>query len=304
MCLAEGLCLRSAVMALLLLLVPAAQVQAESTSSAKPPNILLVVADDLGFTDLGSFGGEIETPNIDTLAKDGVRFSNFHTSVACSPTRSMLLSGTDNHIAGMGNMGELITPTQRGNPGYEGHLNNRVVSLAEVLRDGGYHTYMAGKWHLGHESRHFPHARGFERSFSMLYGGASHWSDMAGLVETQRVAKYVMDDKVLDELPSDFYSSRSYADFLMDAIRQNRGDGKPFLAYLAFTAPYDPIHVPEPWLSKYRGQYNEGYEVLKAKRADGAKRAGLVPERATAPGRHAKVRAWNSLSTAEKAWEA
>ena len=120
-------------------------------ASEKRPNILLVVADDMGWTDLGSFGSNIETPNLDELAKRGVQFTDFHVSVSCSPTRSMLLSGTDNHIAGLGNMGELLTENQLGKPGYEGHLNDRVVSLAEVLRAGGYHTYMAGKWHLGHE---------------------------------------------------------------------------------------------------------------------------------------------------------
>jgi arylsulfatase len=295
--------LRSAVMGLFLLLASAAVVQAESTSNAKPPNILLIMADDMGYTDIGSFGGEIETPNIDTLGKEGVRFSNFHTSVSCSPTRSMLLSGTDNHIAGMGNMVELLTPNQRGKPGYEGHLNNLVVSFAEVLRDGGYHTYMAGKWHLGHKPEHFPHARGFERSFSMLYGGASHWSDMAGLMVKQPVAKYVVNDKVLDKLPRDFYSSRSYADFLIDAIRENRGDGKPFLAYFAPTAAHDPIHVPEPWLSKYRGQYDDGYEALKTRRIAGAKRVGLIPKSAPAPDHHPKTKPWDTLSSEKKALE-
>ena len=122
-----------------------------SYADAKPPNFLLVMADDMGWTDMGSFGSEIETPSLDALAQQGVTFTDFHVSVSCSPTRSMLLSGTDNHIAGLGNMGEMIAPEQRGKPGYEGYLNNRVVSLAEVLRTGGYHTYMAGKWHLGKE---------------------------------------------------------------------------------------------------------------------------------------------------------
>ena len=167
------------------------------------PNILLVVADDLGWTDLGSFGSEIETPNLDTLAERGVKFTDFHTSMSCSPTRSMLLSGTDNHIAGLGNMGEMIAPEQRGKPGYEGHLNNRVASLAEVLRTGGYHTYMAGKWHLGHKPENFPHARGFERSFSMLFGGASYWSDMFGMMAVhEEIAEYVLDDKRLEKLPN------------------------------------------------------------------------------------------------------
>ena len=124
---------------------------AKVDTKAKPqaadnrPNILLVVADDMGWTDLGAFGGEIDTPNLDRLAKQGGMFTDFHVSVACSPTRSMLLSGTDNHVAGLGNMAELLTENQKGKPGYEGHLNDRVVSLAEVLRNGGYHTYLSGK---------------------------------------------------------------------------------------------------------------------------------------------------------------
>jgi arylsulfatase len=271
---------------------------------ATTPNILLIMVDDLGYTDIGSFGGEIETPNIDALARAGVRFSNFHTSVSCSPTRSMLMTGTDNHIAGLGNMGEFVTPEQKGKPGYEGHLNDRVVTLAEVLRDGGYHTYMAGKWHLGEEPEQLPHARGFERSFSMLQGGASHWNDMTGLqTPTQEIAKYSINGKELDELPEDFYSSRSYADFLIKAIREDRADGKPFLAYFAPTAPHDPIHVPEPWLSKYRGQYNDGYKAFKARRIAGAKRVGLIPKGAPSPALHPKTKPWDSLSSEEKAVE-
>jgi arylsulfatase len=267
------------------------------------PNILLVVADDMGWTDIGSFGGEIETPNLDKLADRGVRFTDFHVSVSCSPTLSMLLSGTDNHVAGLGNMGELITPEQRGKPGYEGHLNDRVVSLAEVLRSGGYHTYMAGKWHLGHEPEHFPRARGFERSFALLNGGASHWNDMSGLMEVETPAQYTRDGKRLDELPKDHFSSRSFTDFLIDAIRENRGAGRPFLAYLAFQAPHDPMQVPEPWLSKYRGRYDDGYEALKGQRAAAARQLKLVSEKAEVPGAHPMQRAWSSLSAEEKAIE-
>jgi len=261
---------------------------------SKQPNFLLVMADDMGWTDVGSFGSEIDTPNLDALAQSGVKFSNFYTSVSCSPTRSMLL---------LGNMGELLTPTQRGKPGYEGYLNNRVVSLAEVLQAGGYHTYMAGKWHLGHKPEYYPSARGFERSFSMLNGGASYWSDMTGLVEAEEFVKYVEDDKVLDKLPGEFYATRSFADSLIESIRENRGDGKPFFAYLAFTAPHDPMHVPEPWLSKYRGRYDDGYEVLKAKRAAAAKQKGLIPGDALMPERYHMLKAWNSLSKEQQALE-
>lgn len=268
------------------------------------PNILLVMADDMGWTDIGSFGGEIATPNLDSLAQRGVKFTDFHVSVSCSPTRSMLLSGNDNHVAGLGNMAEGLTENQIGHPGYEGYLNDRVASLAEVLRRGGYHAYMSGKWHLGHKPGTLPFDRGFERSFSMLVGGASHWADMLGILPMDHPAKYSMNGKELDSLPADFYSSRSYADFLMDAIRENRGDGKPFLAYLAFTAVHDPVHVPEPWLSKYRGDYDDGYEALRQRRWEAAKKIGVVGQDAELTGRHPLVKPWNELSDEERALEA
>jgi arylsulfatase len=288
---------------LLLILPMVACSQTEETTKTRP-NILLVMVDDMGWTDIGSFGSEIDTPNIDTLAARGVRFNDFHVSVSCSPTRSMLLSGTDNHIAGLGNMGELLTENQKGQPGYEGHLNDRVISLAEALQTGGYHTYMAGKWHLGHDPGTIPHDRGFERSFALINGGASHWDDMSGLMEVEDPAHYTMDGEALHELPEDHFSSRSFTDFLIDAMRSNEGDGKPFLAYLAFQAPHDPMHVEEPWLSKYRGRYGDGYEVLKAERAAAAKRLGLVPEDAPVPGPHPMEKDWDSLSEDERALEA
>ena len=272
--------------------------------AAQKPNFLLVVADDLGYTDIGSYGSEIETPNLDALAQQGMKFTDFHVSVSCSPTRSMLLSGNDNHVAGLGNMGELLTPNQKGKPGYEGHLNERVASLAEVLRSGGYHTYMAGKWHLGHKKGSLPFDRGFQRSFSMLVGGASHWSDMLGILPSDDPAKYSLNGNFLESLPVNHYSSRSFADYLMEAIRENRGDGKPFLAYLAFQAVHDPVQVPEPWLSKYRGLYDQGYEALKAARWQSAKDIGVVPEKAKLADKHPMIRPWKELSDDDRAIEA
>ena len=276
-----------------------------ASAANKKPNILLIMVDDMGWSDLGSFGSEIETPNLDALAARGTKLTNFHTSVSCSPTRSMLLSGTDNHLAGLGNMGEMLAPNQVGKPGYEGHLNERVISLAEVLKGGGYHTYLAGKWHLGHDPESYPHARGFDQSLSMLFGGASYWSDMFGMMAVhEEVAEYVHNDKLLDELPDDFYATRNYTDFLMDAIRHNRADEKPFFAYLAFTAPHDPVQVPEPWLSQYRGNYDAGYEALKEKRAERARAMALVHAKAAMPPRHPMLPAWDSLDADDKALQA
>ena len=291
-----------------LLLVPllalACCTRAELMPAVTRPNILLVMVDDMGWTDIGRFGSEIETPNIDALAKRGVTFSNFHVSVSCSPTRSMMLTGTDNHIAGLGNMGELLTPNQRGKPGYEGHLNDRVVTLAEVLQRGGYHTYMAGKWHLGREPGKYPGDLGFERDLSLLYGGASHYSDMTGLIEVETPVHYTKNGERLMQLPDDFYSSRSYADFLIASIREQHGDGEPFFAYLAFTSPHDPMHVPEPWRSQYRGRYDDGYEVLKESRSAAARDLGLVPPGAPAVARNPMIEPWASLSDEQRAIEA
>jgi arylsulfatase len=275
----------------------------DSSKVEKSPNILLIMVDDMGWTDIGPYGSEISTPNIDKLAKRGVLFTDFHTSISCSPTRSMLLTGTDNHLAGLGNMGELLAPNQIGQPGYEGHLNNNVVSLAEVLKQAGYQTFMAGKWHLGHDLDNIPGARGFEKSLSLLYGGASHFSDMAGLMVVENPAQYSMNGKKIKELPRDFYSSRSYTDFLISAIRDRNMDTDPFFAYLAFSAPHDPLQVPEPWMSKYRGAYDEGYERLRENRIKNAKTLNLVPEDAKVPRLHPAIKPWDSYSDDEKAYE-
>lgn len=268
------------------------------------PNILLVMADDLGWTDIGPYGGEIDTPNLDALAKSGLLFTDFHVSVSCSPTRAMLMSGNDNHIAGLGTMSEILADNQRGHPGYEGYLNDQVASLPEVLRSAGYHTYMAGKWHLGHTEGRLPFDRGFEQTFTMLVGGASHWSDMLGILPEDDPAKYATNGKLIEKLPRDFYSSRSYADILINAIRSNKDDGQPFLAYLAFTAPHDPVQVPEPWLSKYRGRYDEGYETLRDRRWKGAAERGLIPSDASMAVPVPVVRPWDGLTDAERKTEA
>lgn len=273
----------------------------DKVTREKQPNILLIMVDDMGYTDTQPYGGEISTPAIAKLAKTGIVFTDFHTSVSCSPTRSMLMTGNDNHVVGLGTMKELLAPNQVGKPGYEGHLNDKATSLAEVLKQGGYHTYMAGKWHLGHNKENIPEARGFEKVFSLLNSGASHFSEGFGLVDGDP-GVYTMNGKGIEDLPKDFYSSRSYTDFLINTVRE-REDDKPFFAYLAFSAPHDPLHVPEPWLSKYRGEYDEGYEKLRENRVNNIKELGLIAKEAKVPAMNKTVKPWGSFSIEEKKYE-
>ena len=253
---------------------------ASAADTPRRPNVVIIVADDLGFADMGMFGGEIHTPNLDALAKGGVRFTDFHTGATCSPSRAMLFSGTDNHIAGVGNMDETLAPNQIGMPGYEGHMNHNVVSFVNLLRDGGYHTYMAGKWHLGHEPDLIPRARGFERDFSMMEGEASYFADMTGLSTAQPDATYTEDGRYVTKLPDDFYATEAYVDKMIGYIESNRKDGKPFFAYLAHVAPHAPYHLPNDWLRKYKRKYDMGWDALRKQRLARMKELGIMPSHA------------------------
>ncbi|MBX3584321.1 MAG: arylsulfatase [Rhizobiaceae bacterium] len=262
------------------------------------PNVLLIVADDAGYSDIGSFGGEIQTPSIDALASVGVRFTNFNVSPTCSPTRSMLLSGADNHSAGLGNMAEFTAPNQKGKPGYEGYLSENIAPLPALLRDAGYNTYMAGKWHMGDEPRHYPAARGFIRDLTLIPGGGSHMDDMWGAHGERQL--YTYNGKPLEALRPGFHSSEDYTTAIIDNIEENRADGKPFFAYLALQAPHDPFQLPAEWLDRYEGRYDEGYDATRAARIERMKALGLLAPDATVFPRLPSVPAWNELSAEEK----
>lgn len=249
---------------------------AVATDERTRPNILLIVADDLGYTDLGAFGSEIETPNLDALAREGLLLSQFYASPMCSPTRAMLLSGMDNHRAGLGTLHEKLADNQRGQPGFEGYLPERVAKLPELLQAGGYRTYMAGKWHLGEDERNSPAAAGFDRSFALIESGAGHFGNMLSLSDP-RPAIYREDGWLVDRLPEDFYSTRFYAERIIDYIEEGRGEGSPFFAYLAFTAPHFPLQAPASSIEKYAGRYDAGYDVLHRQRLERLEALGLVP---------------------------
>jgi arylsulfatase len=254
----------------------AAPAIASAADAPRRPNIVLILGDDLGFADMGSFGSEIKTPNLDSLAGNGVRFTNFYTHASCSPTRSMLLSGVDTHLNGLGNMDEWIAPNQRGVVGYEGYLNKRVATLPQLLKEAGYHTYMVGKWHLGKAPDQIPAARGFERDFSLLDGGGSYW-DMTNITAAVPKSVYTEDGRYLTRLPKDYYATKTYTDKLIGFIDANRGDGKPFFAYVAHQAPHDPYHLPRDWRNRHLGEYDKGWDEVRQERLKRQVEMGIMP---------------------------
>ena len=270
-----------------------------TSADVSRPNILLIVADDLGYTDLGVYGGEIDTPNLNQLAIDGLLLTDFHNQAVCAPTRAAILSGSDNHNAG-GAMHQ--APNQRDVPGYESYLNEDIVAFPALLQQGGYNTYWSGKWHLGSEPHQTPYARGFSRSFALLEGGASHYSDARGLGARNRpMAHYVENGVPVDSLPEDFYSSNFYTDYIIDSIDADSGTDDPWFAFLAFTAPHWPLQAPDEYVAKYKGVYDEGYEVLRANRIARGRELGVIPKEAEVYPRLEMVAAWDSLSDEEKA---
>lgn len=272
---------------------------------AKRPNFLLILADDLGTTDIGAFGGEIDTPNIDRLAKGGTQLTQFYASPFCSPTRAMLMSGADNHRAGFGDMAELMLDVQKGQDGYEGYLNQKVLAIPEVLKQAGYRTVMAGKWHLGNTEAQSPAARGFDRSYAMTMGGASHFGDQTGIFALDPnkpiKAMYREDGKAIDIPRQGFYSSEAFASRVIQYLDETRADGsKPFFAYLAFTAPHWPLHAPDEDIRKYEGRYDAGYDVIRKERLTRMKSLGLVASDTSVYEGHPRWQKWDTLSTDEK----
>lgn len=272
-----------------------------SADNADKPNFLLIVADDLGYSDIGAYGGEIETPSLDALADEGIRMTNFHTAPTCSPTRSMLLSGADSHQAGIGNMAELLTAEQKGKPGYEGYLNDLVATLPEVLRDNGYSTSMAGKWHLGRTEELSPAARGFDHSYVLVQGGASHFDDGRAIIGVDPKAIYLEDGKQV-EVPEGFFSSDFYADKVIDYI--DAAEDKPFFSFLAFTAPHWPLQAPESYINKYEGRYDEGYEAIRQQRVDKMKEMGLIGHELAANVPFDELPSWDELTDEQRKIEA
>lgn len=265
-------------------------------AAAERPNILLILADDMGFSDVGAFGGEIATPHLDQLANTGLRMTNFHVAATCSPTRAMLLTGVDHHRAGIANMKELITPAQRGKPGYLGHLDPNVPTIAERLRKAGYRTIMSGKWHLGVEPEFDPANRGFDNVFTLLEGGHNHFGK-PNLPPAELGGVHYTENGSPVSIPADFYSSDYFTDKLLGYLSQS--SEKPFFAYLPFSAPHWPLHAPKENIAHYEGRYDAGWNALRRERLERQKKLGILPSGTTMEPPETML-PWHELSKDEK----
>jgi arylsulfatase A-like enzyme len=286
------------ILLILFCLSSCSQSQPESSMTEKRPNFLIFTTDDMGYTDFGAFGGnDIPTPNIDEIAMQGVRLTNFHVSISCAPTRSMLMSGTGNHEAGMGIQNINFAPEFRGQRGYEGQITDRVLTLPERMRGGGYNTYMSGKWHLGSElGENTPADRGFERTFALMSGGSSDHFRPDHLEQMP----YLLDGEMIDSLPEDFYSTNAYVDHMIEFIQDGEADDQPFFAWFAPTSPHWPLQVYPGWEDKFVGYYDEGYEALCHARQQGAAEMGVLPANADTTICPEEASDWEDLSEEDK----
>lgn len=281
---------------------PADEARSLQANTAQPtqsrPNILLIVADDLGYAEIGAYGGEIDTPALNGLAEAGVRYTSFYAHATCSPSRAMLFSGMDSHLAGFGAMYGYEGPNQKGRPGYEGYLNSRTVSLAKLLQDSGYKTYMAGKWHLGSTPETLPAAKGFDRYFIQARGGPPGGHFNLNGARPGAKGAYFEDgvDRTGTPVPGDFFSNNFYTAKLIEYFDAGSETDAPFFAYLAFSAPHIPVQAPESHIDLYRGQYDEGYDVFRERRLDTMRRLGLVGKTKASDRRAPTVTPWAELS--------
>ncbi len=263
---------------------------------ARRPNVLLILNDDMGYSDLGCYGGEVLTPHLDALAAGGLRFTGFCNTARCCPSRASLLTGLHPHQTGVGWMTE-----DDGLEGYRGTLNERCVTIAEVLGPAGYRTSMAGKWHVCGEIRQatsaWPHQRGFEQFWGTIQGAGSYYAPGTLTCQNENVESEAYDDP-------DFCYTDAIADhaagYLRDHVR--RHPGEPFFCYTAFTAPHWPLHAPEADIERYAHRFDAGWDVLRAERLERMIALGLLPEGTGLSPRDPAVPAWRDASDRE--WEA
>ncbi len=256
--------------------------------AASRPNILILFVDDMGFSDIGCYGSEIDTPNLDGLAADGVRFSQFYNTPRCCPSRASLLTGLYPHQAGIGHM-----VGDYGVPGYRGFLNDECVTVAEALRQAGYRTLMSGKWHVGEHRPHWPIDRGFDHHTGLISGASNYWT-----LDAKR--QMAIDDQPFRPEDDGFYMTDFIADTAVDFLERYGRDDSPFLLYVPFTAPHWPLHAWPEDIEKYRGRYSEGWDALRERRLARQVELGIIEDKWPLTPRDGEVPAWSDMPDPEK----
>ena len=265
-----------------------------ASKRAHRPNIVLIMADDMGFSDIGCYGGEIRTPNLDKLAAEGLRFTHFYNTARCCPTRASLMTGLYPHQAGVGHMTD-----DKGLDGYRGNLNKKCVTIAEVLNAGGYRTYMSGKWHVtrhrGPEGPKFnwPRQRGFDRFYGTIHGAGSFYDPCSLTRDNTQIAPD----------SDDYYYTDAITDNAVKFVAEHKAEknDKPFFMYVAYTSPHWPMHARAEDIARYKGQYDKGWDALRAERHKRMIGMGIVDGKWELTPRDAKVPAWEDEKN--KQWQ-
>lgn len=255
------------------------------------PNIIIILADDMGYSDIGSFGSEIKTPNLDELAHGGLRMTQFYNTSRCCPTRASLLTGLYPHQAGVGQMVDNL-----GYPSYQGYLNKNSVTIAEALKGAGYRTLMAGKWHVGSKPENWPRKRGFDRYFGLI-DGASSYFNINPYRPNQKLTIALNDKPYIPG--AGFYATDAYTDYAIEFIKENNNQ-QPFFLYLAYTAPHWPLHALPVDIAKYKGKYLKGWDKLRRERYQRMLEMGIIDKNTRLSPRDEKVPEWDSLTDAQK----
>ena len=268
------------------------QGQADNQSGGKP-NIIIILADDMGYSDIGSFGSEISTPNLDKLAGNGIRFTQFYNTARCSPSRASILTGLYPHQAGVGFLTTANSKNLReilGAPGYTDFLSENCVTIAEVLKPAGYKTYLSGKWHVGQYRPHWPVDRGFDQSLVILQG--YHYFNPGE-------NEFAYNDAIIEPDYENFYITNYFTDQAVEFIDKHNSN-QPFFMYLAFTSPHWPIHAPEDEIAKYEGNYLKGWDSLRVQRYQRMQELGIIDQDYPLSPRDENIPDWNSLNEEQK----
>lgn len=280
---------------LLLCLLPLAGLFLSLTPAARKPrqpNIIIILADDMGYSDIGCFGSETQTPNLDALAAGGLKMTQFYNASRCCPSRASLLTGLFQHQAGVGDM-----MNTRPQPAYQGYLNRNCVTIAEALKLGGYNTFMGGKWHVGQAPEHWPLQRGFDHYFGLIDGASSYFATYP--YRPNQHLTLALDNQPYTPGPG-YYSTNAYTDYAIKFLKDSRNSGKPFFLYLAYQAPHWPLQALPEDIAKYKGRFLVGWDSLRTRRHRRMQQLGIISPTTQLSPRDAHVPAWESLSQAEK----